>query len=186
MQHCVFYVPCKYVSYEVCYVTIDELNALEQAAFTNALANIFEHSPWVAQGAYAARPFADVAELHHAMVAVMYDADEDTQHTLIRAHPDLAGKAARAGEVTAASQREQAGAGLDQLNDSEFARFHALNENYKKTFGFPFILAVKGHDKHSILAAFETRLEHTPEQEKNTALAEIANIARFRLDALFL
>jgi 2-oxo-4-hydroxy-4-carboxy-5-ureidoimidazoline decarboxylase len=180
MQHCVFYVSC-----EVCYVTIDELNALEQAAFTATLANIFEHSPWVAEGAYPARPFTDIDGLYQAMVTVMYDAEENAQLALIRAHPDLAGKAARTGDVTDASKSEQAGAGLDQLDNAEFARFHALNERYRDAFGFPFILAVKGHNKHSILAAFEQRLEHTPEQEKNTALTEIAKIARFRLDALF-
>ena len=166
-------------------MTIDELNKLELTPFVATLADIFEHSPWVAQGAYDARPFKDIDGLHQAMVAVMYDAHEDTQMTLIRAHPDLAGKAARAGAVTTASKHEQAGAGLDQLDETEFARFHALNERYKDTFGFPFILAVKGHDKHSILAAFEQRLEHNPAQEKNTALAEIASIARFRLVALF-
>lgn len=166
-------------------MTIDELNKLELTPFTETLANIFEHSPWVAEGAYHARPFADVGGLHRAMVAVMDGADDNTQLALIRAHPDLAGKAARAGAVTEASKSEQAGAGLDQLTDAEFARFHTLNERYKDTFEFPFILAVKGHDKHSILAAFEQRLEHTPTQEKHTALAEIAKIARFRLDALF-
>lgn len=167
-------------------MTIDELNQLEHTAFTKTLADIFEHSPWVAEGAYAARPFDSVDGLHQAMVAVMYDASNNSQLELIRAHPDLAGKAARVGAVTDASKHEQAGAGLDQLTDSEFARFHALNKRYQDTFGFPFILAVKGHDKHSILAAFERRLEHTIDQEKQTALAEIAKIARFRLDTLFL
>jgi 2-oxo-4-hydroxy-4-carboxy-5-ureidoimidazoline decarboxylase len=166
-------------------VTIDELNKLELTPFVAALANVFEHSPWVAEGAYPARPFANVDALHRAMVVVMESADDDAQLALIQAHPDLAGKAARAGAVTEASKREQAGAGLDQLSDAEFARFHELNESYQDTFGFPFILAVKGHDKHSILAAFERRLSHTPNQEKHTALAEIAKIARFRLDALF-
>lgn len=166
-------------------MTIDELNKLEHDPFVETLADIFEHSPWVAEGAYPARPFANIDALHRAMVAVMEGADDDAQLALIRAHPDLAGKAARAGVVTEASKSEQAGAGLDQLSDAEFARFHELNERYKATFGFPFILAVKGHDKHSILAAFERRLEHTPSQEKHTALTEIAKIARFRLDTLF-
>ena len=167
-------------------MTLDELNQLEPPTFTSTLANIFEHSPWVAAGAYASHPFVDVDSLHHALVEVMNHADASAQLALIRAHPDLAGKAARSGKVTDASKREQTGAGLDQLSDAEFARFHTLNERYQTTFGFPFILAVKGHDKHSILAAFVQRLEHTPSQEKQTALAEIAKIARFRLDTLLL
>ena len=104
---------------------------------------------------------------------------------LICAHPDLAGKAALAGELTDASTSEQAGAGLDTLSKEEFDRFHRLNEAYKSKFGFPFILAVKGHDKHSILASFENRLENEQDDERIEALRQISEIARFRLEAMF-
>jgi OHCU decarboxylase len=156
---------------------------MDQAAFTEALGGIFEHSPWVAEGAWRRRPFGSVAALHRAMVEVM-EAGGDMQLRLIRAHPDLAGKAALAGELTASSKSEQAGAGLDRLSPEEYARFHELNEAYKDKFGFPFIIAVKGHTKTSILAAFEARLAHDLEAERTKALEEIAKIARFRLTVL--
>ena len=116
--------------------------------------------------------------------SVVAEANTEKQLVLIRAHPDLAGRAARAGDLTAASTNEQAGAGLDRLSGEEFERFHALNDAYKERFDFPFILAVKGHDKDSILAAFETRLNNDPVTERQTALAEIYKIARFRLNDL--
>jgi 2-oxo-4-hydroxy-4-carboxy-5-ureidoimidazoline decarboxylase len=165
-------------------MTLDDLNILDQQAFTSILADIFEHSPWVAKAAWQARPFANVDALHKAMTASMYAASNEQHLELIRAHPDLAGKAARAGQVTDSSKQEQAGAGLDQLSDDEFARFHDLNTRYQAQFGFPFILAVKGHTKTSILAAFETRLNNSQADEQQTALAEIAKIAKFRLEDL--
>ncbi|MEM7736459.1 MAG: 2-oxo-4-hydroxy-4-carboxy-5-ureidoimidazoline decarboxylase [Deinococcota bacterium] len=165
-------------------MTLDNLNTLDQQAFTSTLADIFEHSPWVAKNTWPTRPFSSVDTLHHAMTQAMYEANEQQQLDLICAHPDLAGKAARLGEVTDSSKQEQAGAGLDQLSDDEFARFHDLNTRYKTKFGFPFILAVKGHTKTSILAAFETRLNNSQADEHQTALAEITKIARFRLEAL--
>ncbi|MEM6431540.1 MAG: 2-oxo-4-hydroxy-4-carboxy-5-ureidoimidazoline decarboxylase [Deinococcota bacterium] len=165
-------------------MTLDDLNTLDQQAFTSTLADIFEHSPWVAENTCPARPFSSVDALHHAMTRAMYNASEQQQLDLICAHPDLAGKAARAGNVTDSSKQEQAGAGLDQLTEDEFARFHDLNTRYQSQFGFPFILAVKGHTKTSILAAFETRLNNSQADEHKTALAEIAKIARFRLEAL--
>jgi 2-oxo-4-hydroxy-4-carboxy-5-ureidoimidazoline decarboxylase len=118
------------------------------------------------------------------MVAAIDAAGREAQLALIRAHPDLAGKAALAGELTQESTSEQKGAGLDALTKDEFARFHELNDAYKERFGFPFILAVRGHDKHSILAAFERRLEHSPEDEIAEALAQIARIGAFRLNDL--
>ncbi|MDR0251942.1 MAG: 2-oxo-4-hydroxy-4-carboxy-5-ureidoimidazoline decarboxylase, partial [Brucellaceae bacterium] len=156
-------------------MNLQELNTLSEADFIAALGGIFEHSPWVAEAAVRDRPFASVSALHQAMVRAVEKADVTKQLALIRAHPDLAGKAARAGNLTDASTSEQKGAGLDRLDDAEYDRFHQLNDAYKQRFDFPFILAVrgfdgKGHDKYSILAAFETRLKNTPDQEISEAL----------------
>ena len=159
------------------------LNASPKPEFVAALGGIFEHAPWVAEGVWPERPFTSLDSLHRAMCAVVVAAGPEAQLALIRAHPDLAAKAALA-KLTAASSREQAGAGLDRLTDEEYRRFHTLNDLYKTRFGFPFILAVKGHTKTSILAAFESRLPNTPELEREGALAEIYRIARFRLEAL--
>ena len=157
------------------------LNQLPKPAFTQTLGTIFEHSPWVAEGAHAAAPFANLESLHAAMVGVVDQASLDQQLALIRAHPDLAGKAALAGELTAESTSEQKGAGLDRLTPDEFANFHRLNDAYQAKFTFPFIIAVRGHDRHSILAAFETRLLNDAESERAEALRQIARIAGFRL-----
>ena len=165
-------------------MTITELNSLTPAAFTQALATIFEHSPWVPEGAVSKRPFNSIHALHAAMVEVVDNADSTRQLALIRAHPDLAGKAALAGNLTAESTSEQKGAGLDRLTEQEFNKFHKLNDAYKAKFDFPFILAVRGHDKHSILASFESRLLNSPESEKTEALTQIARIAGFRLNDL--
>lgn len=160
------------------------LSASSRPEFVTTLGDIFENSPWVADGAFAARPFASLGELHRAMCSVVAAADSETQLALIRAHPDLAGKAALAGELTAASRGEQAGAGLDRLTEDEYRYLHALNDAYRTRFGFPFIVAVKGHTKTSILDAFEARLPNEPDRERERALAEIYEIARFRLEAL--
>ncbi|MFZ2101479.1 MAG: 2-oxo-4-hydroxy-4-carboxy-5-ureidoimidazoline decarboxylase [Oricola sp.] len=165
-------------------VSLADLNACSDSDFVAALGAIFEHSPWVAEAVIRQRPFATVGALHAAMVAAIDLAGREAQMALIRAHPDLAGKAALAGELTAESTSEQKGAGLDRLSSEEFERFHALNDAYKDRFGFPFILAVRGHDKHSIMAAFERRLKHTPDEERTEALAQIARIGEFRLNDL--
>lgn len=165
-------------------VTLTALNATDREAFVSLLGEVFEHSPWVAEGAFDARPFASVAALHQAMTRVVAEAGEGRQLELIRAHPDLADRAALAGKLTQSSTREQRGAGLDALSADEYARFHNLNNRYRDRFAFPFVLAVKGHTKTSILEAFETRLGNDPERERERALAEIARIARFRLAAL--
>lgn len=109
------------------------------------------------------------------------DPFDSAQLALIRVHPDLAGKAALRGELTAESTREQAGAGLDQLTPDEFARFTELNERYTTRFGFPFIMAVKNATKHQILSGFEQRIDNTPELEFATALEQINRIAAFRI-----
>lgn len=164
--------------------TLATLNRLPVTDFVAALGGVFEHSPWIAQGAAGGRPFSGIGVLHDAMCAVVRQAGADRQLQLIRAHPDLAGKAARAGALTDASTGEQRGAGLDRLTDEEFRRFEQLNTAYKARFGFPFVIAVKGLDKHDILAAFEQRLQHDRERERATALDQIARIARLRLSTL--
>ncbi len=163
---------------------LSALNSLPETAFIERLGGIFEHSPWVAAAVAGQRPFADLDGLHRAMVAAVQAAGEDRKLALLRAHPDLAGKLARAGALTAASTAEQASAGLDRLGDAEFERFSTLNRAYVDRFGFPFIIAVRENTKASILAAFERRLTHDRAAEFATALAEVAKIARFRLVAL--
>lgn len=165
-------------------LTLNDLNRLEEPLFVSQLGAVFEHSPWVARAASTARPFASLEELHRAMVEVVRLAPPDSQLKLIRAHPDLAGRAALAGELTDHSAREQAGAGLNSLSPEEYARFHSLNGRYLRKFDFPFVLAIKGHTKHSILASFEERLKNDVEAERARALDEIAKIARFRLEEL--
>jgi len=162
-----------------------DLDALGPDAFTTALGEVFEHSPWVAAGVAAARPFASIDDLHRAMVGVVAAAGRERQLALIRAHPELAGKAAVRGEIADASKREQAGAGLANCSPQEFARLQHLNQAYHARFGFPFIIAVKGLDRAAIIAQFERRLDNEPDVEFDEALAQIARIARLRLDAIF-
>ncbi len=163
--------------------SLDSLNAASGADFTAALADIYEHSPWVAQQATARRPFATLAGLHDAMVTAVRAAPAEARLALIKAHPDLAGKAARAGNLTADSTNEQASVGLDRLTDEEFARFHRLNDAYQAKFGIPFIVCVRRHTKDSILREFERRTTHGSEGEMEIALGEIFRIAALRLDA---
>ncbi len=160
---------------------------MDRDAFVAAFADIYEHSPWVAETVYGAGvdDTLDYVEIMHVrMSQAMLAAGRDEQLALIQAHPDLAGKAAVRGELTTASTAEQAGAGIHECSPEEFARFTELNEAYKARFGFPFIMAVKGSDRYQILEAFEQRLHNTPEQEFARALAEINKIALFRLQAL--
>lgn len=159
-----------------------DLNRMGREAFTGALAGVFEASPWVAERAWTARPFATVEALHAAMAAVVRRAAPAEQEALLRAHPDLAGRAA--GAMSEDSVAEQASAGLDRLTDGEHARFERLNRAYRERFGLPFIIAVRRHDRAGILAAFDRRLTHTRAQEVAEALAQVADIARFRLEAL--
>jgi 2-oxo-4-hydroxy-4-carboxy-5-ureidoimidazoline decarboxylase len=165
-------------------MTLWEINRISSGAFTTALGGIFEHSPWVAERASAARPFARIAELHDAMMAAVRAAPEDMQLALIRAHPELAGKAAIRGELTPESRLEQSRAGLDQCSPDELARLSALNAAYLAKFGFPFILAVKGYDGTGILREFDRRIECDRAAELETALTQIGRITRSRLDDL--
>jgi OHCU decarboxylase len=164
--------------------TLAALNDATPAAFVATLGTIYEHSPWVAQRSLTKRPFSDIAALATAMASIVAQATEAEQTALILAHPDLAGRLARAGALEAASAGEQAGLGLDRLSDAEFDRFDQLNTAYRTRFGFPFIIAVKRHTRASVLAAFEARLNHDHATERATALREIDLIARLRLDSL--
>jgi 2-oxo-4-hydroxy-4-carboxy-5-ureidoimidazoline decarboxylase len=164
--------------------TLASLNTADRRRFVAALGAVFERSPWVAERAWAARPFASVDALHAAMMAGVYRAARADQVRLLRAHPDLAGRAARAGALTDASTAEQAGAGLDRLTDEEYARFERLNRAYRERFGFPFIVAVARHDTAGILAAFERRLSHSLDEEIAAALGQVADITRLRLARL--
>ena len=167
-------------------MTLSELNAMDEAHFVAALGGVFEHSPWVARRAFADRPFASVGALHAAMVSVVDRAGDAEKLALLRAHPELAGKAAVRGEMTADSTREQAGAGLSQCSPEEYARLTDLNARYNARFGFPFILAVKGHDRAGILREFARRVESDRATELRECLAQIARITKFRLDAMIM
>ena len=163
-------------------MTLSEINAMPAAAFIARFGEVAEQSPWVAAGAAARRPFGDREAMIAAFETTVADAPPQAQLALIRAHPDLAGKAAVAGDLTADSRREQAGAGLASLTPDEFARFTAMNASYRARFGFPFIHAVKGATKHQILAAFAVRLGHRPDDEFTTALQQVMRIFRLRLE----
>ena len=166
------------------HMNLDTLNVASPSDFIAALAGIYEHSPWVAETIVTQRPFADVDALAHAMADAVAQAGDEAQMRLIRAHPQLAGKAAIAGELTESSTREQRGAGLDQCTPEEFARLTQLNDAYQEKFGFPFILAVKGHTRDSILANLAARLPNGVAEERVEALWQIDRIARFRLETL--
>jgi len=162
----------------------DRPSAMSKAEFVDRFGGVFEHSPWIAEGAYdgGLGEAADNAEgLHRAMTAVLEQASSEQKRDLIVAHPDLAGRLAVAGGLTEESTGEQASAGLDRCSPEEFARFQALNDAYKTCFGFPFVMAVKGRTRAEIRLAFERRVGHDPETEFETALQEIKQIALLRL-----
>ena len=159
-----------------------------RSEFTARFAHLFEHSPWVVERTFdsgAISPGDDEPEkLHRAFCATLAAARQEERLALVRAHPDLAGKLAAAGELTAESTREQASAGLDRLTAEERATFTALNEAYKNRFGFPFVMAIKGRHKDEILAAFRRRLQNDPEEELAEAVRQVENIVRLRLEEM--
>jgi 2-oxo-4-hydroxy-4-carboxy-5-ureidoimidazoline decarboxylase len=167
-------------------LSLQQLNHLPFDTFVAALGDVFEHSAWVAERTAALRPFHSVEELAVAMTGEVEKAGYGAQMALIRAHPELAGKAAKYGELTKESSIEQAGAGLDQCSSEEFSRLTELNDAYQRKFGFPFILAVRGHDRSSILTEFERRLTSEVEEERRECLRQIYRIARLRLEAMVL
>jgi 2-oxo-4-hydroxy-4-carboxy-5-ureidoimidazoline decarboxylase len=165
-------------------MTLAQVNALDRERFVAALGEVFERSPWVAEAAWSMRPFASLDALHAAMVSALRNASAAAQLALIRAHPELAGKAAIRGELTADSRSEQSAAGLDRCSPAEYARLQELNRAYNEKFGFPFVIAVKGLDRAAIIARFADRVERDRAQEFDEALRQIGRIACFRLEAL--
>jgi 2-oxo-4-hydroxy-4-carboxy-5-ureidoimidazoline decarboxylase len=160
---------------------------LSRQAFLATFGGVYEHSPWVAEAVLSAgldEAHDNPEGLHAAMARVVDAAGRERQLALLRAHPDLAGRLAVAGGLTAHSTAEQASAGLDRCTPAEFARFQALNETYCRTFGFPFIMAVRGRSRAEILASFERRVANDPAAEFATALAEVHKIALLRLREL--
>jgi 2-oxo-4-hydroxy-4-carboxy-5-ureidoimidazoline decarboxylase len=162
--------------------SIAALNAADRATFVAAVGFAFEHSPWIAEAAWERRPFANLAALHAALVDTVAAAPLERRVALIGAHPDLAGRLAREGRLTAASRGEQAAAGLDRLGPDEIARFEAANAAYRGRFGIPFVICAREHDQGSILAALERRAANDRASEIAAALVEIAKIARLRLE----
>jgi 2-oxo-4-hydroxy-4-carboxy-5-ureidoimidazoline decarboxylase len=169
----------------VCGLTIEQLNAADRAAFVAAVGFTFEHSPWIAEEAWQRRPFRDAEALLEAMHAVLAAAPKERRIALIAAHPDLGGRLAREGRLSAASAREQSAAGFDRLTPEEIARFDELNSAYRARFEFPFVICARERSKASLLAALEQRLANDRESEIEAALVEIVKIARFRLRDAF-
>jgi 2-oxo-4-hydroxy-4-carboxy-5-ureidoimidazoline decarboxylase len=157
--------------------TFPHLNSLDRTRFIEAIGWVFEHSPWVAERAWAARPFADLATLLAAMKAAAETARPEEQLALLRAHPDLGTRA----RISSASTKEQAAAGLDHLTPEEFQRLQTMNSAYRSKFGFPFLFAVKGSTKYDVLDALERRIDASPEEEFQEALRQVYRIAEFRL-----
>jgi 2-oxo-4-hydroxy-4-carboxy-5-ureidoimidazoline decarboxylase len=161
-------------------MNIAELNKLERNEFLELLGEIFEGTPAIAAAAWELRPFANVEALHQSMVGVMRGMTVEEQVVLMRSHPDLGSKV----QMAESSVQEQAGVGLDRLVPEEYERFQALNEAYLKRFGFPFIVAVRGLTKASILEDFEARLKNSVAAERDRALVEIEKITRLRLERI--
>lgn len=157
--------------------SISQINAMNQEEFVAVLGAIFEDTPAIAYQTWHQRPFRDVQELHQQMMQVVYSLDKSNQLALICAHPDLGSRV----KMAEASIQEQAKVGLDRLSAQEYAQFQTLNQAYKQTFNFPFILAVRHHSKESILTEFKRRLKNSIGTEMQQALTEIAAIAELRL-----
>jgi OHCU decarboxylase len=162
-------------------IALDWVNKLDQEEFVARFGSLFEHSPWVAEEAWRSRPFGSVEEMWRAFEDEMYAAPRERQLDLIRAHPDLAGKAAIAGELTQESAREQASAGLDRLSPGEFEAFTRMNREYREKFDLPMVVCVREHTKESIIENVQSRLGNSRGEEIRRALAEISKISHHRL-----
>jgi 2-oxo-4-hydroxy-4-carboxy-5-ureidoimidazoline decarboxylase len=160
--------------------SIAAINSLTLPDFERIIGPVFEHSPWIARRAADKRPFQSLDELHSALVCTVQNASSDDQIALIRAHPDLVGRAV----LTAESESEQKAAGLTELAANEVALFDRYNREYKAKFGFPFVICARLNKKDAILEAFPRRLANTAETERMTALEEVYKIARGRLEDL--
>ena len=162
-------------------ISLGELNGLPPQEFVRIVGPVFEHSPWIAEMACEQRPFTDFEKLHRALCETVKNSGEEKQLALIRAHPDLVGKLALAGQLTRESTNEQSSAGLTQLTPGELELFQKQNAAYKSKFGFPFVICARLNKKEAILKGFERRLKNSPAQEVKTALEEIFKIAELRL-----
>jgi 2-oxo-4-hydroxy-4-carboxy-5-ureidoimidazoline decarboxylase len=159
------------------------INGMDRKAFVAALGSTFEHSPWVAESAWAARPFASIDALHAALFGVVQRAPRDVQVAFLCGHPELAGKEAQAGTMTSESVGEQASAGLDALSRDEVAELRALNAHYLHRHGFPFVIAVRRYRKAEIFSQLRRRCESDSDTELEEALQQIATITRLRVEA---
>jgi 2-oxo-4-hydroxy-4-carboxy-5-ureidoimidazoline decarboxylase len=167
-------------------MTLQELNRLDHAQFVAALGALFEYSPWVAQQTFAQRPFANAQELHAKMMAAVLAAPLEARLALIRAHPELAGREAVSGTLTADSTSEQARLGFHGLSRSELDEMASLNRSYREKFGFPCIVALKRHESRAtVIEEFKRRLGNDRETEIRNALEQIGYISRARLDTLW-
>jgi 2-oxo-4-hydroxy-4-carboxy-5-ureidoimidazoline decarboxylase len=162
-------------------ISIAELNSFSHEKFVDYLGSIYEHSPWIVAGTWSARPFASLDDLRAKLDRTLQAASPEARLALIKAHPDLAGRLARSGQLTQESTEEQRSAGLDRLEVDEAAEFERLNRAYLERFGFPFVICARLNDRNTILQAFRRRLLHAREEEIATALAEIHQIAGLRL-----
>ncbi|HSU57306.1 MAG TPA: 2-oxo-4-hydroxy-4-carboxy-5-ureidoimidazoline decarboxylase [Candidatus Dormibacteraeota bacterium] len=162
-------------------MTLLALNNLSRDEFVRIVGPVFEHSPWIADQTWPKRPFANFETLLRALCETVHNSREDKQLGLVRAHPDLVGRAALEGKLTGASTSEQASAGLNTLTAEEISTFQNFNAAYRERFGFPFIICARLNKKEAMLQAFPVRLKHSREQELKTALEEIYKIASFRL-----
>lgn len=162
-------------------LSLTQLNSFSCEEFIRVVGPVFEHSPWIAEATWPKRPFASVEALHAALCETVRGAGEEKQLALIRAHPDLVGKLALAGQLTKESTGEQASAGLDRLTSQEVELFQTNNAAYKEKFGFPFVICARLNKKDAILNGFKVRLQNSREQEIQAALGEIFKIAELRL-----
>lgn len=167
-------------------LSLQYINTLDQKHFVEALGSLFEGPPWIVTQTWYHHPFTDISHLYQTLCDILYHAPTEQQVDLIRAHPDLVGRAALAGTLTPSSAGEQASAGLDRLSQDEIATFTRLNQSYAERFGFPFVICARENKKESILAGFASRLENTREQEIKIAVAEIARICWYRLNDIIL
>jgi 2-oxo-4-hydroxy-4-carboxy-5-ureidoimidazoline decarboxylase len=162
-----------------------QVNALDEARFVALLGGVFEHSPWVAERAWKARPFASIESLHQIMTKEIQLAVPAEQLALIRAHPELAGKEATGGKLTVDSSSEQGRLGLMNLDRSHFEQMGELNRSYRQRFGIPCIVALRLHaSRASVMADMQRRLGNTVQAEMTTALEQIGHIARGRLEKI--
>jgi 2-oxo-4-hydroxy-4-carboxy-5-ureidoimidazoline decarboxylase len=162
-------------------MSLAEVNAMDRQAFVARFSDVAEHAPWVAERSATRRPFANREVMIAAFQSAIRDASRAEQLSLFRSHPDLAGRAAMAGEVAAESLKEQAAAGLDRLTPVEFDRLTEINRRYRHRFAIPFIFAVKGATKHQIFQSFAERLGNDPDTEHATALDHVCRIVGLRI-----